>query len=312
MKKLLSFNLKHYILLHLQSMLFSLGRLWRQPFSSLMTIAVIGIALALPAGLFVLLQNVNTVSDQWDDASQISLFLKQDMSENKIKRLSDDILAWPQIGKTHYQTAEQSLNEFRELSGLGHLLDTLPDNPIPPVITLYPANENMPAERIKDLLKKLEALPEVAQAQLDMEWLQRLRSINKLLARGITLLGLLLSLSVLLVIGNTIRLAILNRQSEIKVMKLVGATDRFIRRPFLYTGFWYGLIGGLFAWGLLLLAMSMLTAPISELASQYGSDYDLQWFTGLLLLYLPMTGLLLGVLGAWLAVSRHLHAIEPT
>jgi len=293
-------------------MLFSLGRLWLQPFSSLMTIAVIGIALALPAGLFVLLQNVNTVSDQWDDASQISLFLKQDLSDKKIKRLNDDIVTWPQIGKTHYQTAEQSLTEFRELSGLGHLLDTLPDNPLPPVITLYPADENMPAEMIKDLLKKLEALPEVVQAQLDMEWLQRLRSINKLLARGITLLGLLLSLSVLLVIGNTIRLAILSRQSEIKVMKLVGATDRFIRRPFLYTGFWYGFIGGLFAWGLLLIAMSMLTAPISELASQYSSDYHLQWFTGLLLLYLPLIGLFLGILGAWLAVSRHLHAIEPT
>jgi cell division transport system permease protein len=311
MKKSFSFNIKNYLLRHLQSMLFSLGRLWRQPFSTLMTIAVIGIALALPAGLFVLLQNINNVSDQWDDASQVSLFLKQDLSEKQIKQLNKDITAWPQIGTTTYQTAEQSLDEFRELSGLGHLLDTLPDNPLPPVITLYPTDENMSAEAIKALLKKLTALPDVVQAQLDMEWLQRLRSINKLLERGISLLGLLLSLSVLLVIGNTIRLSILSRQSEIKVMKLVGATDRFIRRPFLYTGFWYGLIGGLFAWATLLFAMNMLTAPINELTSQYASDYQLHWFTGTLLLYLPLTGLLLGVLGAWLAVSRHLHAIEP-
>jgi len=311
MKKNIAFHIKNHLLRHMQSMLFSLGLLWRQPFSSLMTIAVIGIALALPAGLFVLLQNVNNVSDQWDDASQISLFLQQDLSDTKLKQLNTDLVAWPQIGKTNFQTADQSLSEFRELSGLGHLLDTLPDNPLPPVITLYPADENMPAEEITALLTKLAALPEVEQAQLDMEWLQRLRSINKLLARGISLLGLLLSLSVLLVIGNTIRLAILNRQSEIKVMKLVGATDSFIRRPFLYTGFWYGFIGGIFAWLTLLLAMSMLTAPINELASQYASDYHLLWFTSLLLLYLPLTGLLLGILGAWLAVSRHLHAIEP-
>jgi len=311
MKKSFSFHIKNYLLRHMQSMLFSLGRLWRQPFSSLMTIAVIGIALALPAGLFVLLQNVNNVSDQWDDASQISLFLKQDLSDSKLKQLNKEISAWPQIGKTDFQTAEQSLTEFRELSGLGHLLDTLPDNPLPPVMTLYPADENMSTEAITALLAQLNALPEVEQAQLDMEWLQRLRSINKVLARGISLLGLLLSLSVLLVIGNTIRLAILNRESEIKVMKLVGATDRFIRRPFLYTGFWYGFIGGLFAWLTLLLAMSMLTAPINELTSQYASDYHLQWFTSMLLLYLPLTGLFLGTLGAWLAVSRHLHAIEP-
>jgi cell division transport system permease protein len=114
-----------------------------------------------------------------------------------------------------------------------------------------------------------------------------------------------------LVIGNTIRLAILNCQSEIKIMKLVGATDRFIRRPFLYTGFWYGLLGGFFAWCTILFAMSVLAAPISILTTQYASDYQLRWFARQLFLYLPLTGLLIGVLGAWIAVGRHLDAIEP-
>jgi cell division transport system permease protein len=311
MKKRFSFNIKNYFLRHLQSMLFSLGRLWRQPFSTFLTIGVIGIALALPAGLFVLLQNINNVSNQWDDASQISLFLKQDLQEKQIKQLNNYISSWPQITESNYQTAEQSLDEFRELSGLGHLLDTLPDNPLPPVITLYPQNENLSADDIRALLEKLAALPEVVQAQLDMEWLQRLRSINKVLARGVSLLALLLSLSVVLVIGNTIRLAILNCQSEIKIMKLVGATNRFIRRPFLYTGFWYGLLGGFFAWCTLLFAMSMLASPINALTIQYASDYQLRWFAGALLLYLPLTGLFIGVLGAWIAVGRHLNSIEP-
>lgn len=311
MKKPFSFNTKNYLLRHLQVMLFSLGRLWRQPFSSLMTVAVIGIALALPAGLFVLLQNVNHVSSDWDDASQISLFLEQGLSEKKINQLQDKITTWPTVGQLRYQTPEQSLNEFRESSGLGSLLDSLPDNPMPAVITLFPADNTLSDDVIQSLLDDLAALPEVAQAQLDMAWLQRLRSINRLLARGISLLGLLLSLSVLLVIGNTIRLAILNRQSEIKVMKLVGATDRFIRRPFLYTGFWYGFIGGLFAWGTLLFVLSLLTEPVHDLASLYGSEFGLQWFTGVLLLYLPLAGISLGIIGAWLAVNRHLHTIEP-
>ena len=311
MKKRFSLNVKSYLLRHLQVMLFSLGRLWRQPFSSLMTVAVIGFALALPAGLFVLLQNVNHVSGEWDDASQISLFLEQDLSEKQIQRLQKKIVTWPNVGDVNYQTAAQSLDEFRTLSGLGSLLDSLPDNPLPAVMTLFPAENNLPDDVIQSLLHDLSALPEVAQAQLDMAWLQRLRSINKLLERGISLLGLLLSLSVLLVIGNTIRLSILNRQSEIKVMKLVGATDRFIRRPFLYTGFWYGFIGGLFAWGTLLLVLSLLSQPIQHLASLYGSEFSLQWFAGLLFFYLPLVGIFLGIFGAWLAVGRHLHAIEP-
>ena len=311
MKKRFSFSVKIYLLRHLQVLLFSLGRLWRQPFSSLMTTAVIGIALALPAGLFVLLQNVNHVSAEWDDASQISLFLEQDLSEKQIQQLQNKIKSWPNVGEVSYQTATQSLDEFRALSGLGSLLDSLPDNPLPAVMTLFPAEEKVSDEAIQALLAELSALPEVAQAQLDMAWLQRLRSINELLERGISLLGLLLSLSVLLVIGNTIRLAILNRQSEIKVMKLVGATDRFIRRPFLYTGFWYGFIGGLFAWSILLLVLSLLSQPVHNLASLYGSEFNLQWFTGLLLLYLPLAGIFLGIVGAWIAVGRHLHAIEP-
>ncbi|MFW5450067.1 MAG: permease-like cell division protein FtsX [Methylophagaceae bacterium] len=304
--------LNNYLLRHLQTMLFSLGQLWRQPLASLMTVTVIAIALALPAGLFVLLQNMNKISDQWDSASQITLFLQQDLSSQLAKDLTVKLQAWSEIDQLNYQSSEQSLVEFRQLSGLGNLLDSLPENPLPAIMTLTPVDGNLTADAIADLLTRLEALPQVEQAQLDMEWLQRLRSINKTIQRGITILGILLSLSVLLVIGNTIRLAILNRQSEIRVMKLVGATDRFVRRPFLYTGFWYGILGGLFAWSILLLTMGLISGPIHELASRYGSDFTLQWFASDMLFILPIIGLSLGILGAWLAVGRHIHSIEPS
>jgi cell division transport system permease protein len=310
--KMINLNIKNYLLRHIQVMLFTLGRIWRQPLASLMTFMVIGIALALPASLYVLLKNIEQVSTQWDDVAQISLFLKQNTSDTQAQKLVSELKAWPEITALSYQSASQSLEEFRQLSGLGSLLDTLPANPLPGVVIVKPDSIDLRPDAIAHLLSRLEELPDVEQAQLDMEWLQRLRSINETGQRGISILGLLLSLSVLLVIGNTIRLAILNQQSEIRVIKLVGGTNTFIRRPFLYTGFWYGLLGGLLAWLTLLFTMSLINGPINELAAQYNSQFTLVWLSGSMMLILPFTGMILGVMGAWLAVGRHLSAIEPT
>jgi cell division transport system permease protein len=300
-----------YLLRHLQVLLFSLGQLWRQPLATIMTVTVIGIAIALPAGLYVLLQNINNVSQQWDESDQISLFLDDSLSDFQTKELSLELQTWTEISSIHYQSAQQSLDEFKVLSGLESLLDALPKNPLPAVIIVYPNKQASTPSSISTVLEKLRAIPQVEHAQLDMEWLQRLHSITQTIHRGITILGTLLSLSVLLIIGNTIRLAILSRQSEIRVMKLVGATDRFVRRPFLYTGFWYGFIGGLIAWLTLMIAMSLLSNPINQLIMQYESTFTLKWFSVSLLFILPSTASLLGILGAWLAVSRHIYLIEP-
>lgn len=304
-------NLKNYLLRHVQVMLFSLGQLWRQPLSTLMTVVVIGIAIALPAGLYVLLDNIKQVSEQWDDSTQISLFLQQDVFPKQAQKLNQELQNWPDIAETHYQSSAQSLEEFRQLSGLGSLLDSLPTNPLPAIIIIQPNEKDLRPDAIGSLLARLEALPEVEQAQLDMEWLQRLRSLNKTAQRGISILSLLLSLSVLLIIGNTIRLAILSRQSEIRVIKLVGGTNAFIRRPFLYTGFWYGLLGGLIGWLILNFSLSLINGPVNELAKLYSSQFTLHWLSASLFLIMPITGMVLGVLGAWISVGRHLSAIEP-
>lgn len=309
--KFLDFSFKSYVLRHLQVMLFSLGQLWRHPLATSMTVLVIGIALALPAGLYVLLQNFDHVSDKWDDASQISLFMQNDLSEQQAQQFTATLQSWPEISAVNYQSSNDSLNEFRQLSGLGDLLDTLPTNPLPAVVIINPSSDNLRPDAIGSLLARLENLPEVDQAQLDMEWLQRLRSMSKTGQRGISMLAILLSLSVLLVIGNTIRLAILNRQAEIRVIKLVGGTNAFVRRPFLYTGFWYGALGGIIAWLTMLSTMGLLSGPINELALLYNSQFTLHWLSGQMFLILPISGMALGVLGAWLAVGRHLSAIEP-
>ncbi len=306
------FNVDNYLLRHAQVALASLGELWRQPLATLMTILVIGIALALPAGLYVLHKNIEQLSGEWQQASRISLFLKADVKDGRGEQLAEQLRSWPDIHKIDFQSSSQSLQEFRSVSGLGEVLDSLPENPLPGVIIIEPITDATANTAHTDLLERLEKLQEVDLAQLDMQWLQRLQQLNATGQRGIAVLAAMLSLSVLLVIGNTIRLAILNRQTEIKVIKLVGGTNAFVRRPFLYTGFWYGLIGGFIAWLTVLMALLILSGPVNQLAALYESQFSLQWLSGSLFIALPLCGLLLGVLGAWLAVGRHLSAIEPS
>jgi cell division transport system permease protein len=310
--KLSQFNLHSYFIRHLQVMLSTLGQLWRQPVASVMTVTVIAIALSLPAGLLVMLKNLEQVSGQWDDASQISLFLQRDVAEQQGQQLAQQLKDWPEIQAVHFQSAQHSLDEFRALSGLDDVLDLLPENPLPAVIIVQPDPDKAPPASISSLVDRLQALEQVDVAKLDMAWLQRLRSLNETAERGISILAILLSLSVLLVIGNTIRLMILNRQSEIRILKLVGGTNAFVRRPFLYTGFWYGFLGGLIAWIILLLSLAIISGPIAEFAALYDSQFSLNWLAGQMFLLLPLFGVVLGIVGAWLAVRQHLDAIEPT
>ena len=302
---------KNYLLRHIQVMLASLGDLWRHPLASIMTIVVIGIALALPAGLLVMLTNVAQISGQWQDSHQISLFLNDEVGDTRGQQLAEQLLSWPDISAVEFKSSSESLEEFRELSGLGSMLDNLPKNPLPAVIIVQAADDFSETENIEDLLERLARMQDIELAQLDMQWLQRLRSLNQTAQRAIQILAALLSISVLLVIGNTIRLSILNRQAEIRVIKLVGGTNAFVRRPFLYTGFWYGFLGGIVAWLTLLTSLAVISGPINALASQYDNVFSLQWLAGELFLALPLLGVLLGVLGAWLAVGKHLNAIEP-
>lgn len=305
------FNFNNYLQRHAQVMLASLGDLWRQPIASVMTIAVLGIALALPAGLYVLLKNVEQVSGDWQQASRISLFLQAEVPDGRGQQLTEQLRTWPDVETTTFQSSTASLQEFRVLSGLGEVLDSLPTNPLPAVIIIEPSYDSTDMQANENLLQRLQNLSEVEIAQLDMQWLHRLQRINDIGQRSISVLAVMLSLSVLLVIGNTIRLAILNRQTEIRVIKLVGGTNAFVRRPFLYTGMWYGVLGGMVAWVTVLLALIMINGPVNQLATLYESQFSLQWLSGQLLVALPLAGLLLGILGAWLAVGRHLNAIEP-
>lgn len=299
--------------LHAQVLLASLGRLYRTPFSSLMTVAVIAIALALPSGLLVLLDNLQRLNAGWEGTTSISLFLQQSVSDARADRLAEELRDWPRIDTVRVLHRDQALAEFRELSGFGEALDALNENPLPSVLIVQPAAApTQPDQPIAALVDELGRLPDVELAQLDLQWLQRFSAMMDIGRRGVLVVGALLGLAVLLIVGNTIRLDIHNRREEIEVCKLIGGTDAFIRRPFLYGGLWYGLLGALLAWLLVAVGLWLLDAPVRRLAGLYDSSFLLGGpalgGVGLLL----AAGVILGLTGSWLAVGRHLRAIEPT
>ena len=301
-----------YFIHHIRVLLGSLGRLTRHPLSTSMTTAVIAIALTLPAGLYLALNNISDLSTGWDSSTKISLFLHADTSEKNAQILLNRLQLHNKIDNVTMISREQGLEQFKQLSGFGEALKFLEDNPLPIVLVVQPIIDTNRPDRIKQLLKELESNKLVELAQLDMQWVKRLYALLEIAHRVIWAIGSLLGLAVLLIVGNTIRLDIQNRRSEIEVSKLIGASNAFIRRPFLYTGFWYGFSGGLLAWLLTTLSLYMLAEPVEKLALLYHSEFQLSGLS------LGETGKLiiiscgLGLFGSWLAVGRHLDEIEPT
>ena len=297
---------------HPRAALNSLGRLWRHRLASAMTVAVIAIALALPGALWMLLANVQRATGGWDSGARISAYLDPSLDADAANAVADRIAARDDVHVVKRISAHQALAEFRDLSGFDKALDALDRNPLPAVVVVEPAGlgERTPAD-LRRLGESLQQIDGVDRAQVDLQWVQRLYALLDLVERVISLLGVLLAAGVLLIVGNTIRLDILNRREEIEVTKLIGASDAFIRRPFLYGGLWYGLLGAVTAWVLLGTSRALLAGPAARLAAAYGSQFRLQGLGGAQVMLLLVVGAGLGLIGSWLAVGRHLRRIEP-
>ena len=288
----------------------SMQRVLDNPVSSAMTWLVIGIALALPSGLNVALDNISQLSASWDSPAQISLFLHDEVSDERARELQTELSARADVSVSRFVSREEALEEFRSLSGFADVLSSLQANPLPHLIVVAPTQDSDQLAAA-GLRAELEAYPDVAQAVLDMEWLQRLNSLMMLGRRLVWAVAGLLILGVLLILGNTIRLAIESRREEIVIVKLVGGSNAFVRRPFLYTGLWYGVGGGLFAGLLVGASLWFLQDTVAELARLYQSDFRLRGLGIMGGLNLIILGGMLGLAGAWLAVSRHLADIQP-
>ncbi len=296
---------------HRSSCTDSLLRLLQTPLQSLLTWMVIAIASALPAALYLGLQNVQQLGQGWQDNAQMSAFLHRDASPRAIEQLLTKLEKDKQLLSVESIAPSNALAEFQRYSGLGDVLTDLDENPLPTVLVIQPSPDISDPDKLTALQARIQAEPLVDNVQLDMGWLRRLHELLALGQRIVLALGSLLALGVLLVVGNTLRLAIENRRDEIVVTKMVGGTDGFVRRPFLYTGFWYGVGGGLLAVLLLGIMGLWLSNPVARLVLLYQSEHSLHGFGIATTLVLILGAGFLGWLGAWLAVSRHLRGIEP-
>lgn len=275
----------------------------------MMTLTTIGLALALPSALFVLLDNTERLGSQWTGRAGMSVFLEANADAAAAEALAEQLRRRPEVGAVSVISPEAALAEFRAQSQFGPALEALPANPLPFVLAVSATAAS--ADALLALASELEAQPAVDLARLDLEWVQRLQAMIELLRGGVLVVGALLGLTVLLVVGNTVRLEIENRREEILITKLVGATDAFVRRPFVLEGLWIGLAGGLLGWIAVQVALYSLHGEVTQLAQLYGDDFrlsgpGLDGFVDLL-----SAGGILGVLGAWLAVALRLRAIEP-
>ncbi len=292
---------------HVYVFFLSLGQFFSTPLANFMTSAVIAIALALPGGFYLLLENAQQITQTWAESSHISLFLNPQMAIQQAEILGQQLGQRQDIQSVRLVTSAEALEEYRKYSGFGEALNALEGNPLPNVLIIQPALAHL----TPSLLQELDKLEEVDVAQFDMRWLQRLLTIIAVVQRGILILAGLLAITVLLVVGNTIRLAIFNRREEIEVTKLFGGTNAFIRRPFLYIGFWYGLVGGLIAWLLVNISFWLLRVPIQKLSTLYATEFEIITLDIQAGLILVVTGIALGLAGAWLAVGKHLRVIQP-
>ena len=291
---------------HVYSFVSSLGRALRRPWATLLTIGVMAVALALPLGLWVVLDNIARFGGELQQSREITVFLKPGLGLDRAQALATNLRGRGDVAAVKVKTPAEGLQELRDRGGLGAAIDALGDNPLPSVLIVSPRGDETA------LAESLSALPEADQVQHDAQWRKRLDGWLRFGGRVVWVLGLLLGLGALLVVGNTVRLDIQSRREEIGVLQLLGASDGFIRRPFLYLGAWYGLAAGALALGLLTLAAWALRAPLADLAATYGSRFALAGFAPPVLVGVVVGAALLGWLGAGLVAGHFLRQTRPT
>ena len=305
-------NAQAYFARHAQTLVGSLGRIVNQPFATLMTMGVVAVALALPLLLSLFLSNLSAATGNWNDAFDLSVYMNKKASAARAASVAKQLRQRGDVATVRVITADQALAQFRNDSGFGKALDALSDNPLPDTLIVTPTLPASTPQGTDTLKQAIAAIADVQAVQIDTEWVKRLHAMLDILRRVVLLTAGILGAGVVLIVGNTIRLDILSRRQEIEVMKLVGASDGFARRPFLYSGIWYGLGGGLIALILVAVAAVILAKPVDTLAKLYGSQFRLRGLGFTTAAGVLALAVALAWLGSWLAATRHIRGIDPT
>ena len=302
--------MKHYLILHLRAALNSLGQLSQKRVATLANIMVIAIALALPAAFYLAIQNISDASRGFGESTQVTVFLQTDANQSSAEKLSKTIRQRVDITDVNIISKEQGLNELKDYSGFGETITALAENPLPIVLQIQPIDQLSSTSELNQLMAELRQFPEVDIVQLDLMLVKRLHSIVNIGQRVVWILGLLFCLAVIFIVGNTIRLELQMRHDELEITKLMGATNRFVRRPFLYTGAWLGLFGSMIACIIVAVIYTAIQSPANQLSGLYESAFQLNFLTASELMMLLLAGVSTGVLGAWMSASRHLQRID--
>lgn len=295
---------------HASTSIGALGRLSRQPFASLMIVLVIAVTLALPAAINVVVKNAQSVSSSWNNALDFSVYLKLGISVSEAEGLARLIRQRADVESVDLITADAALAEFKLASGFGDALDQLGDNPLPHALVVRPSPGNTGAS-LTLLQEEIDNLPETDLVQVDTEWVQRFHAILDIVRKALAIGSALLGIAIVVIIGNTIRLDIENRREEIEVTKLIGASNAFVRRPFLWTGFWYGLLGGTSALLLVQYGLYLLKEPVTRLAGLYQGNITVATLGASESLTIIGAAVFLGLFASWVTAARHMRRIEP-
>jgi cell division transport system permease protein len=295
---------------HASTSVGALGRLSRQPFASLMIVLVIAVTLALPAAINVVVKNAQSISRGWDNALDFSVYLKLDISASEAEGLARLIRQRADVESVALVTADEALADFKLASGFGEALDQLGYNPLPHALVVRPGSGNTGAS-LTLLQEEIGNLPETDLVQLDTEWVQRFHAILDIVRKAIAIGAALLGIAIVVIVGNTIRLDIENRREEIEVTKLIGASNAFVRRPFLWTGFWYGLLGGASALLLVQYGLYLLKEPVTRLAGLYQGNISVATLDASESLSIVAAAVFLGLFASWVTAARHMRRIEP-
>ncbi|MGR8940651.1 MAG: permease-like cell division protein FtsX [Gammaproteobacteria bacterium] len=297
--------------LHAHAFFSSLGRLLFKPFTTALTIGVLAISIALAACFYLLVENLELLTGTIESSNQISLFLKDTVTEAEARKLAEVIRKNTEVAEVKLIGKAQALAEFKANSGLDVALDALEGNPLPIVLEVLPKPEQTNTTVLQKLQENLQQYPEVDEAQMDMQWLERMQSIIRLAEQATQSISILLGLGVLFITGNTIRLELHNRREEVVIAKLVGATNRFIQRPFLYGGFWIGFLSGVLAWFIVTAIMLLLWRSVENLSLLYEGSFHLRFLDYDESFYLILLSSILGVTGSWAVLAYQLRQLRP-
>lgn len=300
-----------YLDTHAHALFSSLGRLLHKPATFMLTLAVLAISMALTSSFYLLVKNFQQLTGNVEASNRISIYLKSTVSMAVAEQIKQAIAEDPLVESVQLITPDQALAEFKANSNLGTAVDALKENPLPPVLVVLPKNSLEDEQNLQVLVSQFQKMPEVEIAESELQWAKRLRAIVGVAKRVVLLFGVLFGSAVLLIISNTVRLELQNRQEEVFISQLVGATHAFIRRPFLYTGFWLGFLSGVAAWFMVAFLMLFLRQPVRELSEQYTGQYNLVFLDYAETFMMLGFASLLGVLGAWWVLGNQLRASQP-